>query len=84
MPLLCRCAVQPLELSVVRADSGSRRLEPCAVYDTVDHNAPQLFALSGRCSGVVALRLHFPASTDMFGRVTIYGIDVTGAPSSEQ
>ena len=86
-----------MEVSVVR--SGSRRFEPCAVYETADHNAPQQFPFlppqqppsqlvaaadsggsgSGSGSGVVALRLHFPASSDLYGRVTVYHIDVTGA-----
>ena len=86
------CCAQPMEVSVVR--SGSRRFEPYAVYDTADHNAPQLFLFhkpppsaasvdSVRASdGVVALKLHFPASTDLFGRVTIYNLTVTGTAAA--
>ena len=88
------CCAQPMEVSVVR--SGSRRFVPYAVYDTADHNAPQLFSFhkplpspptaaaagtadaGGAGVEVVALKLHFPASTDLFGRVTIYNLQVMG------
>ena len=58
--------------------AGSRRFEPYAVYDTADHNAPQLFPFNQQPATVVALKLNFPSSTDFFGRVTIYNIDVAG------
>jgi len=79
---------RPLEVSVVR--DGSRRFEQYQVYDTLDHNSPQTFpfhqsllpAISAVGSAVIAVKLHFPTSTDLFGRVTIYNLDVTGTPSA--
>ncbi len=63
--------------------SGSRRFESCAVFDTIDHNAPQTFDLMRSAAvSVVALRLTFPASTDPFGRVTIYNIALEGTDCS--
>ena len=81
--------------------SGSRRFEAYGVYDTVDRNDVQLFALTQPpssshppsaqsqpastvgCNGVVALKLNFPASTDSFGRVTIYNIQLTGTLATQ-
>lgn len=54
---------------------------PAGTFVPDDSNAEQTFPLSGAgAAGVTGMRLTFERSTDFYGRVTIYKLDVLGAP----
>ncbi|CAG0881603.1 unnamed protein product, partial [Cyprideis torosa] len=48
-------------------------------FDPQDCNRKQTFALPSQHSGVRYMRLIFRKSTDFFGRVTIYDLDILGS-----
>lgn len=50
--------------------------DACAAFDLEDTSSEQVFAL--HADGVRRLRLEFGASTDFYGRVTIYTLAVMG------
>lgn len=76
-------------LSVTNAASP-KRLVPLHNWEPRDTNDPQLFAVQppvdapDAARGVTNLKLNFPASTDFFGRITIYALDITGKPSASE
>eukprot|EP01132_Coremiostelium_polycephalum_P003867 gene3867-4819_t len=47
-----------------------------------DVNTLQSFPIEGGLTNVKELKILFPESTDFFGRITIYKLDVLGNPSS--
>ena len=82
---------RPCEVALVR--EGGSRWEGYDDFDTRDDNGPQTLTLSKPfpadsadgavtpCRAVVGCRLRFPASTDFFGRVTLYALDLLGRPT---
>lgn len=73
-------------LSVTNAASP-KRLVLLHNWEPRDTNDPQLFAVvppadsPDAARGVTNLKLNFPASTDFFGRITIYALEIMGKPS---
>jgi hypothetical protein len=55
----------------------SKTLKLHDTHEPANNNSLQLFAC--KASGVLSLKIVFPDSTDLFGRITIYKLDVKGA-----
>ena len=71
---------QPCHLSVTTTADGKRRR--WAELDTRDDNGLQVLTLPSVACQVLSCRLSFPGSSDPFGRVTMYHLDLRGRPSS--
>ena len=74
-------------LSVTNAASP-KRLVQLHIWEPRDTNDPQHFVITPPADAPAAacqvtnLKLTFPASTDFFGRITIYALEITGKPSA--
>eukprot|EP01117_Protostelium_nocturnum_P010479 TRINITY_DN3773_c0_g1_i1.p1 TRINITY_DN3773_c0_g1~~TRINITY_DN3773_c0_g1_i1.p1 ORF type:complete len:129 (+),score=39.78 TRINITY_DN3773_c0_g1_i1:131-517(+) len=65
----------------VMKDEGEDKWEEVQEFHPEDKNLTQTFVLKEPVS-LTKLKLHFPTSTDMFGRIVIYKLDVIGEDSN--
>ena len=77
-----------LQVRLLSATNQSYSHPCCSVFDALTRSVfksiadctLQEFPLAS-LANVDSLTLHFPASTDPFGRITVYRIDVRGTPA---
>ncbi|TYZ51311.1 hypothetical protein PybrP1_001055 [[Pythium] brassicae (nom. inval.)] len=67
---------QDIQVLTRDAESGQWRAEAGCVIEPVDSNELQEFPCTTQ--GVDAMRIIFQRSTDFYGRVVVYGVDVLG------
>eukprot|EP00040_Diaphanoeca_grandis_P002759 m.22646 g.22646 ORF g.22646 m.22646 type:complete len:152 (+) comp13878_c0_seq1:330-785(+) len=78
----CDILVMPEVATDVKDEPGSKpSMTQIGHFYPEDTGTAQLFELEKIESGVTHLKLVFPESTDFFGRVCIYTIDVVGSES---
>jgi hypothetical protein len=70
----------PTEIGVECADN-TESMQSIRVFYPSDSNEPQIFDLENRTETSI-IKLNFPSSTDFYGRVTIYSLQVCYIPTS--
>ncbi|KAF2072191.1 hypothetical protein CYY_006488 [Polysphondylium violaceum] len=68
------------DCEVLITTGDSKEFQHCTHFYPKDINATQTFPLNA--NNVRQIKILFPTSTDFFGRVTIYQLDILGFPSS--
>ena len=70
-----------VQLAVTTADASPKRFVAAHTWEPRDCNHLQRFEVQPPQNSVTNLRLIFPQSTDFFGRITLYALDIEGAPA---
>lgn len=60
-------------------ETGQESFSRVHTFYPQDTNKPQLFPLPDSRSSVKSIKIVFEASTDFFGRITIYKLDILGS-----
>ena len=64
-----------------RDDNSAQTFHCSRAFPSTAEEEGRATAAALPCRGVVGCRLRFPASTDFFGRVTVYSLDLVGRPT---